>query len=39
MDQCHALFGEAVTLGHGAADLISVLLAIERRAGSAPRQP
>jgi 3-hydroxyisobutyrate dehydrogenase len=38
MDQIHALYGEAVALGHGAADMISVLLAIEARAdGSAAK--
>lgn len=39
LDQCHALYAEAVALGHGTADMISVLLAIEARAVSRSRQP
>jgi 3-hydroxyisobutyrate dehydrogenase len=31
LDVCHALFGEAVKLGHGQADMIAVLRAIEAR--------
>jgi 3-hydroxyisobutyrate dehydrogenase len=31
LDVCHALYGETVTLGHGEADMIAVLRAIEAR--------
>ncbi|TDV55049.1 3-hydroxyisobutyrate dehydrogenase [Actinophytocola oryzae] len=31
LDVCHALFGEAVALGHGASDMVAVLRAIEAR--------
>jgi 3-hydroxyisobutyrate dehydrogenase len=33
LDVCHALFGEAVALGHGRRDMIAVLHAIEARTG------
>ncbi|TFE53383.1 NAD(P)-dependent oxidoreductase [Streptomyces sp. ICN441] len=31
LDVCHALFGEAVALGHGASDMVAVLRAVEAR--------
>lgn len=31
LDACHALFGEAETLGFGGADMVAVIRAIERR--------
>ncbi|MFI7438725.1 NAD(P)-dependent oxidoreductase [Nonomuraea indica] len=31
LDVCHALFGETVSLGHGASDMVAVLHAIEAR--------
>ncbi len=31
LDVCHALFGEAVALGHGQSDMVAVLRAIEAR--------
>jgi 3-hydroxyisobutyrate dehydrogenase len=31
LDQCHALFAEAVAGGHGAADMIAVIHALESR--------
>ena len=31
LDACHALYDEAVTLGHGAADMVAVVRAIEAR--------
>ncbi|MEU4327993.1 NAD(P)-dependent oxidoreductase [Nonomuraea dietziae] len=39
LDVCHALFGEAVALGHGQADMVAVLHALEARtAGQAARR-
>ncbi|MBY8877498.1 NAD(P)-dependent oxidoreductase [Actinacidiphila acidipaludis] len=37
LDVCHALFGEAVELGHGKADMIAVLRAFEARTDAVPR--
>ncbi|NUW41934.1 NAD(P)-dependent oxidoreductase [Nonomuraea rhodomycinica] len=34
LDVCHDLFGETVELGHGAADMVAVLHAIEARTGA-----
>jgi 3-hydroxyisobutyrate dehydrogenase len=34
LDQCHALFGEAVAAGHGGEDMIAVIRAIETRTGA-----
>jgi len=31
LDVCHALYGEALALGHGGADMVAVLKAIEAR--------
>jgi 3-hydroxyisobutyrate dehydrogenase len=31
LDVCNALFGETERLGHGSADMVAVLRAIERR--------
>ncbi|GAA2271726.1 NAD(P)-dependent oxidoreductase [Nonomuraea roseoviolacea subsp. roseoviolacea] len=41
LDVCHDLFGETVELGHGAADMVAVLHAIEARTGThaKARQP
>jgi 3-hydroxyisobutyrate dehydrogenase len=41
LDACHALFGEAMALGHGTADMAAVLHAIEARtdAGTAGTPP
>ncbi|QMU74036.1 NAD(P)-dependent oxidoreductase [Streptacidiphilus sp. P02-A3a] len=36
LDVCHALFGEAVALGHGGADMVAVLHAIEARTDGGP---
>ncbi len=33
LDVCHALFGETLALGHGGADMVAVLHAIEARTG------
>ncbi|MFE1297816.1 NAD(P)-dependent oxidoreductase [Streptomyces sp. NPDC058731] len=35
LDACHALFEETVALGHGGADMVAVLRAIEARTGRA----
>ncbi|WP_329177247.1 NAD(P)-dependent oxidoreductase [Streptomyces sp. NBC_01477] len=35
LDVCHALFDETVALGHGGADMVAVLHAIEARTGGA----
>ena len=35
LDVCHALFGEAVALGHGGEDMVTVVHAIERRSAGA----
>ncbi|HEY8982736.1 MAG TPA: NAD(P)-dependent oxidoreductase [Streptomyces sp.] len=35
LDVCHALFGEAVELGHGGEDMVTVVHAIERRGAGA----
>ncbi|MFG1805216.1 NAD(P)-dependent oxidoreductase [Streptomyces sp. NPDC049040] len=35
LDACHALFGETVALGHGGADMVAVLHAIEARSTKA----
>ncbi|MBB2910762.1 3-hydroxyisobutyrate dehydrogenase [Streptosporangium becharense] len=35
LDACHALFGETLALGHGAADMAAVVRAIEARTESA----
>ncbi|MET7594395.1 NAD(P)-dependent oxidoreductase [Streptomyces sp. NPDC005481] len=37
LDVCHALFGEAVSQGHGGADMIAVLRAIEARTDAGAR--
>lgn len=37
LDVCHDLFGETVELGHGAADMVAVLHAIEARTGTHAR--
>ncbi|MGW7268031.1 NAD(P)-dependent oxidoreductase [Streptomyces sp. NPDC054842] len=37
LDVCHALFGEAVALGHGGADMVAVLRAIEARTDTGGR--
>jgi 3-hydroxyisobutyrate dehydrogenase len=40
LDVCHALFGETVSLGHGASDMVAVLRAIEARTdGERPGAP
>lgn len=36
LDVCHALFGETVALGHGDADMVAVLHALEARTDGAP---
>jgi 3-hydroxyisobutyrate dehydrogenase len=35
LDACHALFGEAAALGHGGADMVAVVRALEARTASA----
>jgi 3-hydroxyisobutyrate dehydrogenase len=35
LDVCHALYGETVALGHGQADMVAVLTAIEARSDRA----
>ncbi|MEV0392337.1 NAD(P)-dependent oxidoreductase [Polymorphospora rubra] len=40
LDVCHALYGETLTLGHGAADMAAVVHAIRARtAGATTRRP
>ncbi|GAA4568881.1 NAD(P)-dependent oxidoreductase [Planotetraspora kaengkrachanensis] len=39
LDVCHALFDETVGLGHGGADMVAVLQAIEARTEAADRHP
>lgn len=34
LDVCHALYGETLALGHGDADMVAVLKAIEARSGT-----
>ncbi|MET7689128.1 NAD(P)-dependent oxidoreductase [Streptomyces sp. NPDC005483] len=36
LDACHALYGEAVELGHGDADMVAVLHALEARTDGMP---
>ncbi|MGV9990272.1 NAD(P)-dependent oxidoreductase [Streptomyces sp. NPDC003374] len=38
LDVCHTLFGETVSLGHGAEDMVAVLRAIEARTAAHPRR-
>ena len=38
LDACHALYAEALSLGHGAADMIAVVRAIEARTDALPRR-
>jgi len=37
LDVCHALYGETVALGHGQADMVAVVRAIEARTDSSAR--
>jgi 3-hydroxyisobutyrate dehydrogenase len=39
LDVCHALFAETERLGHGSADMVAVLRAIERRTGETSADP
>jgi 3-hydroxyisobutyrate dehydrogenase len=39
LDVCHALFAETERLGHGGADMVAVLRAIERRTGETSADP
>lgn len=39
LDACHSLYTEAVAQGHGGADMIAVIRAIEARTGSADLPP
>lgn len=38
LDVCHALYGEAVALGHGQSDMVAVVRALEARTDSSVRQ-
>jgi 3-hydroxyisobutyrate dehydrogenase len=35
VDACHALYGEAASLGYGQSDMVAVLRAIEARTAAA----
>ncbi|NEB04094.1 NAD(P)-dependent oxidoreductase [Streptomyces sp. SID13726] len=39
LDVCHALYGEAVEQGHGGADMVAVLRALETRTGAPASTP
>ncbi|SDZ31709.1 3-hydroxyisobutyrate dehydrogenase [Micromonospora pattaloongensis] len=39
LDVCHALYGDTLSLGHGEADMVAVLRAIEARSDAPRRSP